>query len=145
MARISRRQFALTSLVAVPAIAVSLSVRAAQEATPPVAGTPEASPAASPSASPIAGIGSAAVSTVDIAFEPKELAIPADISVVLTITNNGVLQHDFVIDELGIRSDLLNGGESATVTITAPVGTYTYYCSVPGHREAGMEGTLTVG
>ncbi len=35
------------------------------------------------------------------------------------------------------------GTKSITMTLTA--GTYTYYCSVPGHRQAGMVGTLKVG
>jgi nitrite reductase (NO-forming) len=102
-------------------------------------GTPSASPAASPAA------GAAFdVHAVDIAFEPKEFTIPADTDVVVTVINDGALQHDFNIDELGIKSDLLNSGETDTVTINAAAGTYEYYCSVTGHREAGMVGTLTV-
>ncbi len=62
----------------------------------------------------------------------------------MTVTNNGVLQHDFVLDEAGVDSGLLNGGESATVIINLPAGTYQFYCSVPGHKEAGMVGTLIV-
>jgi nitrite reductase (NO-forming) len=86
-----------------------------------------------------------AVSAVDIAFEQKELSAPADTDVTITITNNGASPHDFVIEELGIQTKMLNPGESETVTVNAPAGTYTYFCSVPGHRQAGMEGTLTVG
>jgi uncharacterized cupredoxin-like copper-binding protein len=84
------------------------------------------------------------VSTVDLAFDPKTLTIPANTDVKVTVTNKGVLQHDFTIDELKVASKLLNGGESDTVTINAKPGTYQYYCSVPGHKEAGMVGTLTV-
>src|SRR5690606_17680271 len=62
--------------------------------------SPSASPQASPSASPT-GEGVTVVA-VDIAFEPKELKIPADTDVVVTIENQGVLQHDFHIDELEI-------------------------------------------
>jgi uncharacterized cupredoxin-like copper-binding protein len=84
------------------------------------------------------------VTTVDLAFEPKEFTIAADTDVTVTITNDGALQHDFTIDELDVASDLFDGGSSGTVTINAPAGTYEFYCSVPGHKEAGMIGTLTV-
>ena len=35
-------------------------------------------------------------------------------------------------------------GGSKSLTLTLKPGTYTFYCSVPGHRQAGMEGTLKV-
>ncbi len=81
---------------------------------------------------------------VDIAFEPNEFTIAADTDVVISLLNEGGLEHNFVIDELGIASETVPGGGSTTVTINAPVGTYEFYCSIPGHRQAGMEGTLTV-
>jgi len=84
------------------------------------------------------------LSAVDISFSPKDLTIPANTDVSVTVTNNGVLQHNFVLDEAGVDSGLLNGGESATVIINLPAGTYQFYCSVPGHKEAGMVGTLIV-
>lgn len=62
----------------------------------------------------------------------------------VALVNKGLSQHSFVIDELGVESPLYNGGESGSVTINAPAGEYEYYCSVPGHKEAGMVGTLTV-
>ena len=39
---------------------------------------------------------------------------------------------------------VLGANETVDTTFTATPGTYTFYCSIPGHREAGMEGTLTV-
>jgi nitrite reductase (NO-forming) len=64
-----------------------------------------------------------------------------DIAIVLSSDD---IQHDFTIDELDAHvaadaSDSAEGGFTADET-----GTYTFYCSVEGHREAGMEGTLTV-
>ena len=65
----------------------------------------------------------------------------------LTLTNGEFMQHDFVIDELGVHSPHIMPGPGNTVTLaflaTEP-GEYPYYCSIPGHREAGMEGILVV-
>ncbi len=57
------------------------------------------------------------------------------------------LTHDVAIEdsageEVG-KTDLI-ADDSATTSVELQPGAYTFYCSVPGHREAGMEGTLTV-
>jgi len=65
---------------------------------------------------------------------------------VISITNSGFLEHNFMIDELSIW-ETLPSGEAVQVTLPddlVPGDTYTYYCSIPGHRESGMEGTLTI-
>lgn len=108
---------------------------------------------ASPEASPVAEEGAAAggsaetvqVTAIDIAFEEKELSIPADTDVTFEISNEGMLQHDFAIEDTDYHSEMLNGGMSTELVVNLPAGTYVYYCSVAGHREAGMQGTLTVG
>jgi len=107
---------------------------AASDATPAAAASPVASGAGD----------SFEVGTVDIAFDPKELTIPAGTDVTIKVTNKGVLQHDFTIDELKVASKLLNGGESDTVTINAKAGEYRYYWLGSGSKEAGMVGKLTV-
>jgi plastocyanin/mono/diheme cytochrome c family protein len=63
----------------------------------------------------------------------------------IEVTNVGFTQHDFTVDALGISQDLPNG-EPVTITIPedAEPGDYEFYCSVPGHREGGMIGTLTI-
>jgi uncharacterized cupredoxin-like copper-binding protein/mono/diheme cytochrome c family protein len=83
------------------------------------------------------------VTSFDIYFEPKEITIPADTDVPFTLPNDGAAPHNFSIDELGVSVDIAPGATEETV-INAPPGTYEYYCNIPGHKEAGMVGTLIV-
>lgn len=82
----------------------------------------------------------------DLYYEPEDLAAsPGEVTI--TMNNVGSTEHDLVIEELGdeVIIDLTPGGESATGSISLDEGTYTLYCTVVGHREAGMEATLDVG
>jgi plastocyanin len=67
--------------------------------------------------------------------------------VTIDLTNPSPLEHDVAIEgdgkEIAGSELVANGGETTVSAELAP-GTYTFYCTVPGHREAGMEGTLTV-
>ena len=80
---------------------------------------------------------------VDDAFNPTTLAIAANTDVTITLTNKGIAPHNVSIDALKISVDVTPGA-TKTVTINAPAGTYEFYCNVPGHKAAGMVGTLTV-
>jgi plastocyanin len=137
--RMDRRTFFTVSGIGVAAAAVGARAVMAQDSPSTPEGTPGATPGASPSAS-----GVIEVHAVDIAFEPVELTIPADTDVDIKITNMGLLQHDFFIEDTDYESDMLDPEDTQTMTVKLAAGEYTYYCSVPGHREAGMEGTLTV-
>ncbi|MCC6943211.1 MAG: cupredoxin domain-containing protein [Thermomicrobiales bacterium] len=79
----------------------------------------------------------------DIYFEPAELTVPANTDVTFILPNEGAAPHNFTIDELDISVDQA-GGETHEVVINAPPGEYEFYCNVPGHKEAGMHGILTV-
>jgi uncharacterized cupredoxin-like copper-binding protein len=110
--------------------------------------SPQAGEAGTPAATAPAPAGAAQAAPVeidafDIYFEPKEVTIPANTDVTISLPNKGVSAHNFSIDALGISVDL-PPGETQTVKINAPAGTYEFYCDVPGHKEAGMVGTLTV-
>ena len=107
----------------------------------PEQGTPGAGDAA---AEGEAAAESVEVVSYDIYFEPTEFSIPADTDVTVTLPNEGVTLHNFAIDELGIDVDIAPGA-TEEVVINAPAGEYEYYCNVPGHKAAGMLGTLTVG
>jgi len=67
--------------------------------------------------------------------------------VTIDFNNPQGLTHDVAIeDEAGetIGKTELVAGEETSTTLKLKPGTYKYYCTVPGHREAGMEGTLVV-
>jgi uncharacterized cupredoxin-like copper-binding protein len=103
-----------------------------------------ATPAASPAASPVAEAGAFGLSAHDIRFEPKELTIPANTEVTIVFSNDGKMQHDLVLPDIGISTGRLNAGDSREVTLNVKPGTYHFYCSVPGHKQAGMVGVLKV-
>ena len=80
---------------------------------------------------------------VDIDWNPNEATIAANTDVTITVPNNGVAFHTFVIEELGIKLEI-EPGQTQEVVVNAPAGTYEFICDVPGHAEAGMVGTLIV-
>jgi len=100
--------------------------------------------------------GKSAGSGASVAFEADPnggLAYTSDTAtaeagkVNIDFTNPQPLTHDVAIEDsagktVGKTELIAEGSDSAVVDLKP--GTYTFYCSVPGHREAGMEGTLTV-
>ena len=94
--------------------------------------------------SPVAdGAREIEVTATNFAFDPAESTARAGEDLAIVLTSEDIL-HDFTIDELDAHV-VADRGETATGGVTADEpGTYDFYCSVPGHRDAGMEGTLTV-
>jgi plastocyanin len=100
--------------------------------------------------------GKSAGSAASVAFEADPsggLAYTSDSAtakagkVTIDFTNPQPLTHDVAIEgasgkTIGKTELIAEGSDSAVVDLKP--GEYTFYCTVPGHREAGMEGTLTV-
>src|SRR5215218_3504454 len=124
-------------------LTVSEEAAAAPAGAATPAGAPEAPAAGSPAATGAEAAQSVEFVGYDIYFKPKEVTIPANTDVAAVIQNDGAAPHNFSIDELGIDIDVAPGETQETV-INAPAGEYEYYCNVPGHKEAGMVGTLIV-
>jgi plastocyanin len=104
-------------------------------------GTPP--PASSPAAATTVKL--AANPAGQLAYEPKQLTAKAG-KVTVDMTNMSPVEHDVAVAQ---RSTVLGqtpvfSGGSKSVTLTLKPGKYTFFCTVPGHRQAGMEGTLTV-
>jgi plastocyanin len=85
-------------------------------------------------------------SGTDLAFDQKDVSAKAG-TVTIDFDNKQAIPHDVTVeDSSGMQlggTDLVSSG-TANATVDLQSGSYTFFCSVPGHREAGMEGTLTV-
>jgi plastocyanin len=77
-------------------------------------------------------------------FEQTDVSATAG-SITIDFTNMSSLPHDVMIEGNGASggTDQITNSSTST-TIDLEPGTYTFFCSVDGHRAAGMEGTLTV-
>lgn len=87
------------------------------------------------------------VSASESALEYEEESLETEAGkVTIDFDNPSAIGHDVKIEkdgeEIGGTEVISQGEESATVELEP--GEYTFFCSVPGHREAGMEGPLTV-
>lgn len=83
------------------------------------------------------------VTATSFEFDPDEIRVDAGENIAIVLRSTDIL-HDFTIDELDAHV-AADGGETAEGGFTAAEpGRYTYYCTVAGHRDAGMEGTLVV-
>jgi plastocyanin len=80
----------------------------------------------------------------DIEFGESEYGTNAG-DVRLRYVNQGSIAHTLLIDDVdGFKLEVAGNGDDDQGSVQLGPGTYTLYCDVPGHREAGMEATLEV-
>jgi plastocyanin len=85
-------------------------------------------------------------SKTELAFDTTELEAKKPGKVTIDLNNPSAIPHNVTIEKEGTviaESETLAEGKTSATAELEP-GTYTFLCSVPGHAEAGMEGTLTV-
>ena len=110
-------------------------------------GTSAATSSAAAAGGAASNLAIAANPSGQLAYDKKTLNAKAG-KVTITMTNMSSLGHNITIQQgtsgsvLGATPTFMGGTKSVTVNLKA--GTYTFFCSVPGHRAAGMVGTLTV-
>lgn len=83
------------------------------------------------------------VRAAHLRFDPDELKVAAgeDVTIVLTAAD---VAHDFTVQQTDVHVGADAGQTAAGGLRIDEPGTYTYVCTLPGHAEAGMRGTLTV-
>lgn len=80
----------------------------------------------------------------EFGFDPSTITIPKG-GATVRLTNSGKVAHDFTVPQLGIGTrDIPPGGQGELDLDGLKPGTYRVICSLPGHVEAGMVGTLVV-
>lgn len=145
------------SLLALAAALVALagcgsSKETSSSASTPAASTPATTSASTPTSStttstPASGsLGLAANPEGQLKFSANTLTANAG-KVSIDFTNMSPLEHNVTIESAShavVGATPTFKGESKTLSVTLKPGTYKFYCSVPGHRMAGMEGTLVV-
>ena len=109
---------------------------------------------------PAGGAGAATLTLQDIKYDKTALTATKGQPLTITMTNSGALEHDFTIDKIDAKATLdgkdaksdkaavhasVKPKASGKLEITpASAGSFEFYCTVAGHKEAGMKGTLTV-
>ena len=79
-----------------------------------------------------------------LAYQETEVSAPAG-QVNLIMPNPSPLPHNIAVEEPEEAvGEVVQEGGVSEITVDFPAGEYEYFCTVPGHREAGMVGTLTV-
>jgi plastocyanin len=96
----------------------------------------------------IANVTPAAVNVTvtarDFSYTPSTITVSAGQKVHLTFKNEGKVVHEIIFEgfDAGTKAE---AGETNGANFTAPrAGTYTFVCTIPGHKEAGMVGQLIV-
>jgi plastocyanin len=151
------RWMSMISLLALAASLLALagcgssSNNSSSSASAPAA-TPTTSSATSSTPAPAAGgegggtLSLAADPEGQLKFDTTSLSAKAG-KVTIDFTNKSPVAHDVTIASSSgavVGATPIFEGGSKTLAVNLKPGTYKFYCSVPGHRQAGMEGTLTV-
>lgn len=119
----------------------------------------------------LSGCGGGAATEIDanlkeFAFDPTTWEVAAGETITINLQNDGSVEHEWVLLQPGVTidseadlpeteeellsdfvywEDEVEPGDSKSLTFVAPeLGEYQIICAIPGHFDAGMEGTLTV-
>ncbi|MBI2426559.1 MAG: cupredoxin domain-containing protein [Candidatus Kerfeldbacteria bacterium] len=83
-----------------------------------------------------------AIESKAFSFTPKTINAKVGEKVMIDVTANE--DHNFTIDELSVAVDTPSGKTTRVEFTPTTAGTFTFYCSLPGHKAAGQFGTLVV-
>jgi uncharacterized cupredoxin-like copper-binding protein len=89
--------------------------------------------------------------TVQVTEKEFKIELPSKTlkpgSYTFDLSNGGKQPHDLTIERPGVskaKTPVIDGGKHATLKVKLSAGEYDFYCSVPGHKQAGMDVKVTV-
>ena len=80
----------------------------------------------------------------EFSFDPAKLTLKAGGASTIVLKNTGSIEHDFTLEDPGFKLTVPGNNTREKVLKVDKPGTYQFYCSVAGHKDAGMKGELTV-
>ena len=109
------------------------------------ASTPAAAPTTPVATTPASGRSAVAIAASEFKFTPSDVDVKAG-RVTFRLRNDGGAPHALEIEGQGIEEEtkVIQGGQSATLSVNLKPGKYEMYCPVGNHRSMGMEGEVTV-
>ncbi|MGZ8665663.1 MAG: plastocyanin/azurin family copper-binding protein [Solirubrobacterales bacterium] len=139
-----KKAIALLALAATPVFLVACGGGDDTTDTGAAGGSPGGTTVTAPKGAPVKLTANA---DNQLAYDQKTLTAKAG-TVSIDFDNPAAIQHDVAVEDSGGEvlgtSDLVTQGKVNLTIDDVKAGSYTFFCTVPGHREAGMEGTLTV-
>jgi uncharacterized cupredoxin-like copper-binding protein len=84
------------------------------------------------------------VAAKEFSYDPAKLTLKAGEGSTIVLKNNGSIEHDFTVDDAGFKLTVPGSNAGEKLLKVDKPGTYQFYCSVSGHKDAGMKGELTV-
>ncbi|HEX5827314.1 MAG TPA: multicopper oxidase domain-containing protein, partial [Candidatus Limnocylindrales bacterium] len=141
----THRLFAAAAAIALATSACSAAAApswkfAAEPAAAAASGAPAASAPAAPAAEAAATV--LAFEAFDLGFTPASVTVPAAGTYEVTLKNTGSIIHDITFPDGTVIA--AEAGQTATGTVTVPAEGLSFICSIPGHADGGMTGTIMV-
>jgi plastocyanin len=142
----------IASITAVALAACGGSSSSSSSSSAPASSSATSTSSSAPASSAAAGGGGGTITEAadpggQLKFTKATLSAKAG-SVSIDFTNSSSLPHNLTIQQgtsgPNVGATPTFAGGKKTLVVKLKPGTYTFYCSVPGHRQAGMQGTLTV-
>jgi uncharacterized cupredoxin-like copper-binding protein len=94
------------------------------------------------------GAGGVSLSETEFKITPASPKVSKTGTITITVTNNGAITHALAVQTPSglVKTSHIAPGQSAKLTVNiSKAGSYTFYCPIGNHRQAGMHGTLVVG